>query len=1504
MVMHRYLVFLLLFFLPAKDLMGCSCTDSLAGDPRGIVDNVSVIHGDYIAVETDAEVSAPDPIALRRSYRSSTRASTTNFGGWNFNPHCFLNKVSSTVYVAEDDGTTFRYVINQDGDYSLDSSGLVNTSRGTIDIWTNIFENHLSYEKKTDCFTWHLVSQGKRFYSRSQTRKDLYVLLHEILPSGNQIFYEYDQKDRIKVIRETNSFGTTELAQIRITYGQTVKVTTSDLQRIEYLFEKDTNLLSKVRSSHRPSVQYVYTTIENHPVLRKKILPEGRFVAIDYYQEGINQYKVQRLTSPQGANCKLLGISPCLQKLCADYIFKEFFYYEGYTEVRSPNFRKTLYHYDPKHRLCEIVEFLEEKPYRFRKNAWGEDKSDQGKLFAFSIENAQAQVLYSESYRYDDCGKILEKANSSTAIPEDFFLFTLKEIPCHKEIKRYAYQSTDDHFVVWEIDAQLSIKKLYKKGTNLLKKQYVFYQEPRLNDPGDLAEKSVYYYDENTTLVRQVTDDGTKQLITCISPKPELPNIGHPEMIEHRYFSKTFSQEKMIDKMINTFDRCGNIAIQSYYDQNEDLCYTTSKKYSHHLLIYENDSLGREIRYGYDRNRNLIYQSDGHTAFSFGYDLSNRLVTTTYKDCHNKTFKYEVAYDAAGDQVAEVDPLGNETRFENDALGRAVKITLPCCDRPFCVHYDLFDRAISFQDPEGGCFQALYTAIGKPLVIRHVNGTKERFFYDAKGNLKRYVDQRNLHRLLKYDTHNRLVEIDYISPKQKFLKKRSYKYAGNRLINETDEKGTKSLYFYDELGRVVLAKKDKKQLEFSYDPLGRLQQVKQWQTDKAFTKNKFFYDRYHRLTAEEVINEKDNSLFLKQYSYDPGGNLSKVITGESSTEIYDFDGLGRLLKYVNPSRRATHIAYDDHYIQGLGQRFQRRLITESAGNRTEEIFNLNGKMLRKIRRNRVDQVLSKEEFSYDNRSCERSKKAEIISSSWFPKIFKYQKEYNASHQLLSERFGSSRHTEQKRQFTYNIHGDLVKKTWSPSTELCLSYDHFGNLCKMQGSKEQSAIQHLFTYDLRNNLLREEITPNTTCIDYEYNRNDKMLLEKISDKYGSYELRRSYNFDGKIAALHLPDGSKIHYSYEGPYVKSIKRFDKRGQKSYSHQILRRDLTGNILLECLPGNLSLRRHFRDEGGKLIRIDTTHGFYDKVGNDGYDLRDNLRKRIMKIGNEKRIFQYEYDDLNHLVKEQSNAYTREYRYDSLGNRLSKNREIYQINGLNQLTYAHGSYYTYDVQGNLTKRADHQSTCHFSYDPIGHLITYYSANGNRCDFVYDGSGRKLSGGNKRFFYLDEREIGCMNTNNEMINVRIPLDPNDVNSPAIAIESNNQVAIPYYDLTGNIVCLMDSLTCQMIEHYDLSAFGEETIYDQNGVMQESSPFGNPWRYQGKHTDDSTKLVDYNNCLYEPITGRFIQPKIFEDPENMNFYRFNNNPLSAENNCFLRPANVDDRAGLLFKTPLP
>ena len=71
-----------------------------------------------------------------------------------------------------------------------------------------------------------------------------------------------------------------------------------------------------------------------------------------------------------------------------------------------------------------------------------------------------------------------------------------------------------------------------------------------------------------------------------------------------------------------------------------------------------------------------------------------------------------------------------------------------------------------------------------------------------------------------------------------------------------------------------------------------------------------------------------------------------------------------------------------------------------------------------------------------------------------------------------------------------------------------------------------------------------------------------------------------------------------------------------------------------------------------------------------------------------------------------------------------------------------------------------------------------------------------------RYFYLGQTELGCIDEKGNIVELKIPGNPNDPESSScITIEIKKETYTPLYDIQGSIVCLIDPERRQMVESY-------------------------------------------------------------------------------------------------------
>jgi YD repeat-containing protein len=1488
---------------------------SREGDPESLVENVSVIHGDYTEVEVDLTVDAPDPLVLSRFYSSRDFADKTSFGGWRLNPHCVLtmqkdpkgescstaegNFEKFYAYVGSSDGSILTFVSWKNNDhpeaklrFRIDpqdgSLGIANTARRSISAWTNQKNHELVYDVATNSFELLLSSEGRRFYVKHSS-SDHYFLTHEVLPSGNKIFYEYDELGRFLSIKETNAKQEKVLAWIKFTYHRFIQVEASDGQTLSYSTYgrlPGVYLLAEVRKSNKQMVTYHYDQVDGKALLLRKNLPEGHFVQIDYFRDQANQYKVKTLvlSCPEGTD----GSAAI-----------HFAYENNATLVVGPARRKTVYRYDNEFQLTSIDQYLDEELYRIKRKVWGR-KGDAGNLMGTSVEDAQGSSFYYQQFAYDTKGNLVEEKEygdllGTGAIPLVFDGDGLVINQVSRQ-KTRSYFSTRNTSGFCETDQKgTQTKSWYKKGSNLLLKKFILTKEEDAEDQGTNAgikERHFYTYNDDAALVRVIVDDGkgeesydlngvTERRITYISPKLEMPNVGAPRVIEEKCSSYNSKSEFLLTSRVFQFDGQGKVVSEEVYDANGAHRYTLNKRYQDGLLVYETDPLGHEIHYAYDASGNLIAKTD--TSSGIGtehvYDLRNRLIFTREKDRVGNHFETHIGYDAAGNKIKEIDHFGNETSFAYDTLGRLTSVTYPdqtangtqSFKTTFTYTYDLFDNPISVKDPMGRVLNRSYTVKGELSDIEYLDGTREQYRYDQEGKLVRTLKRDGTSELYAYDYKGRRCRVEYYRKGSKCLecpfKTTSCEYSAFRKTSETDARSKKTSFSYDAAGRLTCAKKEKQKCEFSYDALGRVRSTKRWKSSEDFTLEIKEYDLLGRVIEETCEDSTGKTLSRMRYVYNDAGKIAQLIgypqNHESILMRYEYDWYGRLSQTANAAGAVTAVSYDDAYTNEWGKRFCKRTLIDSYGNRTEEIFDYADRVIWSSARDGAGRLLGMLERSFDCLGKKLFEKRVIVSDMGPFRNNQIDYSYNEQDLLENETFLKGTPQERVFRFEYDANGKLSKR-YNPGDVNPIAF-HYDSRCELEKisykeGKKESEIK--LQYDENHNLV--SMKQGSHLVTRTFDGNDLLSQETVQDKYGSYQIRLSYDGEGKVERVELPDGSSVEYTYEGPFVKSVVRFNQEKKKLYTHLVISRDQMGHVLEEILPSCLGRRAQNFDEAGRKMEIITSY-FQDKVLKFGP--HDQIQRRESSLEGQKETLEYDFNPLFQLVSEKGSA-NHVYCYDSLGSCLKKDERLFKVNEFNELIEGEGKSYSYDACGNLVMKSVNDNQWTFQTNPLGQLIFTQDPDQNRVTFAYDFMGRRLSkkiegkdkkGASFRFFYLGDTEIGAVDEKGTVVELKIPLDPQHPEKDAISIEMKKEIYVPLYDLKGNIACLLDFTRRKVVESYSYTALGEEQILSERKKPLSDSAARNPWRYLGKRIDKEIGLIYMGGKYYDPELGRAFGP---------------------------------------------
>jgi YD repeat-containing protein len=786
--MRALRLFLIFFLFLHLSTLSANQLISTESDPDVFIqDSVNVINGNYSEAIADLLITGPDALLLQRFY--------TKEEGWKIFPERFLvvgqdpSKKSCNVgkerfewtlaLTGERSGGILPYSgwRNRDGitqdplkiDILNQAIGMVNTYAKDMNGQTNHQNNFLHCKGDTCELT--LGDGTKRLYKHvavlpSQILGEqltpilsgqvldpaYFLLIQEILPSGNQLFFFYDENTHLIAIELKNSSHKI-LSWIHFSYEfsenkSLVSIKTSDNRELTYQFVD--HQLIHISGSHSIPISYEY----NGHLLVKKVLPEGRFVEIAY-QDG----KVQALKGPNAYS----GNSE---------IAYSFSYGKDYTDVFDAMGVKTRYSYDKRFQLTVIERYDHlDKLYRVEQKFWGKTKADAGLLLAKTIGDGNGRIYSYRSFLYDKSGNVIEerlygnltgKQEVSLSVSSDGKLLNPEEEECH--VKTFGY-STDGFNLITKMGDCKGNQTLYtyKAGTNLLIRKLI-------TDKGTIKKRTFQSYNEDGVCIKIIEDDGSEEKesdlyranerhIKTIQPKAVFPGVGLPEIIQEKALDLKTKKEILIKKFVNTYDTQSHLISCDTYDANGEYAFTERRTYTYlGQIASQIDAVGRETSYTYDGVGNeisrFIFQEN--KTISTSYDFHNKPIEIAEKSFDDSIVLYNT-YDVLGRKTAFIDRFGNTTQYEYDSFHRLTKVIHPevlnenghVIHPTFTYAYDIFGNVLELTDAKGTITKKSYNLRGDPTRIFYPDGSSELFKYDPEGSLHRSLREAFIDLLLE-----------------------------------------------------------------------------------------------------------------------------------------------------------------------------------------------------------------------------------------------------------------------------------------------------------------------------------------------------------------------------------------------------------------------------------------------------------------------------------------------------------------------------------------------------------------------------------------------------------------------------------------------------------------------------------------------------------------------------------------------------------------------------------
>lgn len=1330
---------------------------TLGGEPSSIVNGcVNAITGAFIESEVDLWIPGPDPLAVQRVY--------TNTGGWSINQPEMVQKHNSvTTYIQK--GMTATFSKHKDI-YKVRAEnyrkGLTNCSANSMSGRTNPHNLTMTLENKH--FTLHDGSKTvKHFALEIPVRQRVdeyetqvytgYGLDYEQKPNGIRTVYSYQNSPlgwTIQNVLNINS-KSQPLNWIKFDYDNfklnpRMVAYANDGQsgHCEYKFTNShPRLLQQVLSTQIPETHYEYNSATGF--MKRKICPENRLVEIDYYDEA-NPYlavKDKEHTHYGRVFCIRAPVGKDSQLFTTHRFFYEIYKKSNkfdMTHVFDICDQETRYSYDADQHLRSIEEIGPNA--RTYKIFWyGKDTQFDGNLMTKTIEDPAGKIYSCRHYIYDKNGNVVQDwlfgnlTGRNQSNPVINAIGAPVENGCERYLKRCTYSDDGYNHLLSEEDGRKIIQYMYIPKSDFLRAKFI------ADLTGKVRQREFYTYNINGSVTRIATDDG----------------------------SSTSEDDSSITER--------HIIYIHYRDQFPiGLPQVIEEKYLD--LSTQKEKLLKKIENFHDCNGRIVQQDHYDAKGKFRYSL-----------------KWE--YDAHGNLLKEVDPLGHASSYAYDANDNLIIEQHP--GDPFYTRheYDYSNRLIRSEDVHPSFTLSVryeYNLLGQKVAAFDWFGHETNFTYDRLGRVIKTTHpsvygEGRISESCEYDiADNPILKVDARGYRTDVL----YNVRGQPCaIHYHDGSVEKNEYTIDGLLEKSIALNGT-MTHIDYDYLGRPCKKTIYAPDGALLSESFaYYNSFHKLFDIDPAGHRTD------YQYDNAGRLISIKKGDAKT-CYQYDACQRIVKvleYFGPGQN-DYVAkvqdYDemDRVVEERTEDAEGKILT-----RMSYVYNERGERIQSISYHQSSPSITETRYhAYGDIEAVTDPEGNTTRTHFYYGFINSHGEYVFAKETIDPlgnsiflendplgrlkyeiRKDTSGKITQKREFCYDPAGNCIKQvehviTPKQSDRIAVhifEYDSNQNLTKWieaAGTPEQKLTYYVYnpyrqktkviksdgielqhTYDWLGRLSTFKGSDSSFHYQYTYDANSNII--RVDDIKNDTVTCRSFDANNRLVKETLANGLTIQYTYDSlarplqitlPDASTIQyKYDSL----HLSKIQRGPYTHTYQNYNQSGLLKEAQMIGKAGKVTYTIDScrrltgikTPVWKEQIPSGGIDKAGNLVKKNTTDTKGTVKGIFAYDSLYQL-KSESGVSSHNYQYDSLFNLIKKDKKPHQINSLNQLLHDGYEKSIYDVNGNLIKKGNFK----FTYDALDRLISVVDGD-SKITYSYDELNRRL-----RSNYSDNGQTKCL----------------------------------------------------------------------------------------------------------------------------------------------------------------
>ncbi len=801
------------------------------------------------------------------------------------------------------------------------------------------------------------------------------------------------------------------------------------------------------------------------------------------------------------------------------------------------------------------------------------------------------------------------------------------------------------------------------------------------------------------------------------------------------------------------------------------------------------------------------------------------------------THPYEMTLAVDGDQVVIESPTGNRFfQMETDPRDPLAPSRLDGLsnDPGVVIDFDLDSLSGLLIDPDGAAYQftngrlveiiypinellkfeRITLAYTNDLLttLKHSNGQTFTLEYDAAGRMNRLIDQVGRETTYKYDAAGEhLVEVSGPYGAVTYTYQTGAGAASEHaLTSVTDSEGSRVVYEYDELGRLIRSARNGggEAIDVSYGPQGTVRF-----TDADARTSTVFFNVFGQAAR---IDDPSGRMVLNYF--DENQHLDLTRLPENLYVDYTYNEEGYLVRRVDAAGESIHLDVSPTSLQCLGYDFTNVPPGCTANPQPVELsFRL---------RTLMDELGIQTSYRYEGLQGAFGRDAYLDSI-----VYPDGSTESFKNDPVGNVIAYANRADDQFEFTYNAFGQVLTKEHPDGSIDRFGYDNRGNLV----SATDTSGTILFAYDLADR------------------------LTKVSYPGGRF-LEYTYDTANRRTSMTDQDGLAVRYSYD-----ALGRLD--GVRDQSNETLvsyAYDIVGRLARED-RGNGTFTTYEYDEAGQLIQL-VNHA-PDGTENSRFDYRyDDLGRRTQMVtldGN----WNYEYDAIGQLTGAQFESTNPvildqdlEYEYDAAGNRVRVTSNgiatSYSTNNLNQYSQVGDAAYEYDMRGNLIKIDNGGLVTMYSWDDEGHLIGV-EKGADTWAYEYDALGQRIASvhnGVRTQYLVDPTGLFSVVGEYDASDQLVAQYTHGLGLVSRADSSGNN-AFYDFDAIGSTAGLT-APDGSYLNSYSYLPFGES--------LAQAETIDNPFEYVGMLgvARDNSGLDFMRARYYLPMDGRFTAPDPF------------------------------------------